>query len=78
MDKVVDYYVTPASPYAYLGHDRFAALAARHGAVVNIYPVDIGKVFAVSGGVAPGPRAPQRPALPLGQLRGWGRLPGGV
>ena len=76
MDKVVDYYVTPASPYAYLGHDRFAALAARHGAVVNIYPVDIGKVFAVSGGVPLAQRAPQRLAYRLVELRRWSRYLG--
>ena len=69
MDKVVDYYLTPASPYAYLGHDRFVALAARHGAVVNVYPVDIGKVFAVSGGVPLGQRAPHPP--------GWRRISAG-
>ena len=73
MDKVIDYYFTPASPYAYLGHDRFVALAARHGARVGIYPVDIGRIFAVSGGVPLAQRPPQRLAYRLVELERWSR-----
>jgi len=73
MDKVIDYYFTPASPYAYLGHDRFVALAARHGARVDIYPVDIGRIFAVSGGVPLAQRPPQRLAYRLVELERWSR-----
>jgi 2-hydroxychromene-2-carboxylate isomerase len=73
MGKTVDYYFTPASPYAYLGHDRFVALAARHGAAVDVCPVDIGKVFAVSGGVPLAQRPPQRLAYRLVELARWSR-----
>ncbi len=73
MDKVIDYYFTPASPYAYLGHDRLAALAARHGAAVNLYPVDLGRVFAVSGGVPLAQRPAQRLAYRLVELARWSR-----
>jgi len=73
LDKVIDYYFTPASPYAYLGHDRFVAIAARHGARVGIYPVDIGRVFAVSGGVPLAQRPPQRLAYRLVELARWSR-----
>lgn len=74
MDKVIDYYFTPASPYAYLGHARFVALAARRGARINVYPIDLGKVFAVSGGVPLAKRAPQRLAYRLVELRRWSRF----
>jgi len=73
VDKVIDYYFTPASPYAYLGHDRFVAIAARHGARVGIYPVDIGRIFAVSGGVPLAQRPPQRLAYRLVELERWSR-----
>ena len=38
MDQVIDYFMVPTSPYVYLGHDRFVALAARHGAQVRMKP----------------------------------------
>ncbi len=36
MGKVVDYYLTPSSPWTYLGHARFAALATKSGATVQV------------------------------------------
>ena len=45
----IDYYFSPPSPWTYLGHDRFAALAKQYGARINVLPVDLGgKVFPVS------------------------------
>ena len=32
----VDYYLTPVSPWAFLGHDRFAAILAATGATVRV------------------------------------------
>jgi len=71
MAKIVDYFFTPVSPYAYLGHDRFVAMADRRGATTNVKPVDLGKVFAVSGGLPLKQRAPQRQAYRLVELRRW-------
>ncbi|MBI2771802.1 MAG: 2-hydroxychromene-2-carboxylate isomerase [Burkholderiales bacterium] len=65
----VDYYFTPQSPWTYLGHDRFAALARAAGATVNVLPCDMGKVFPASGGLPLGKRAPQRQAYRLVELR---------
>jgi len=66
----VDYYFAPQSPYAYLGHERFARLAKEHGAAVRVLPVDLGgKVFPVSGGVPLTKRAPQRQAYRLVELK---------
>ena len=66
----IDYYFTPQSPWAYLGHARFAALAKAHGATVNVLPVDLGgKVFPVSGGLPLAKRAPQRQAYRLVELK---------
>jgi 2-hydroxychromene-2-carboxylate isomerase len=71
MAKTIDYYFTPGSPWSYFGHDRFAAIAARHGATVNVLPVDLGKVFPVSGGLPLPKRAPQRQAYRLVELARW-------
>jgi 2-hydroxychromene-2-carboxylate isomerase len=64
----IDYYLTLQSPWTYLGHERFAAMARKAGARINVLPVDFGKVFAVSGGLPLGQRAPQRQAYRLVEL----------
>jgi 2-hydroxychromene-2-carboxylate isomerase len=71
MSKVVDYYYTPASPWTYLGHQRFEAIAQRHDATVQYKPVDYGKIFPLSGGLPLGKRAPQRQAYRLAELKRW-------
>jgi 2-hydroxychromene-2-carboxylate isomerase len=76
MSKIVDYYFTPVSPYTYLGHDRFVAIANRHGASISVKPVDLGKVFAVSGGLPLKQRAPQRQAYRLTELERWPKFLG--
>ena len=68
MARNVDYYFTPQSPWTYLGHERFARIAAAAGATVNLLPADYGKVFPVSGGLPLGQRAPQRQAYRLVDL----------
>ena len=69
MAKTVDYYFSPMSPWTYLGHARFAEMAKRHGAAINVKPVDFGKVFPVSGGLPLAKRAPQRQAYRMVELR---------
>ena len=69
MPTTIDYYLTPQSPWTYLGHARFAEIARRSKAVVNVLPVDLGKVFPVSGGLPLPQRAPQRQAYRLIELR---------
>jgi len=69
MPLVVDYFFAPQSPWAYLGHDRFTAIAKAAGARINVLPVDLGgKVFPASGGLPLAKRAPQRQAYRLVEL----------
>ncbi|MDD5335915.1 MAG: 2-hydroxychromene-2-carboxylate isomerase [Rhodoferax sp.] len=68
MNQTIDYYFAPQSPWTYLGHERFAALAQAARATVRVRPVDFGKVFAVSGGLPLSKRAPQRQAYRLQEL----------
>jgi 2-hydroxychromene-2-carboxylate isomerase len=72
MEKIVDYYMTPSSPWTYLGHARFGEIAQRHGALVRVKPVDYGVIFPQSGGLPLAKRAPQRQAYRLVELKRWG------
>ncbi len=69
MSLAIDYFLSPQSPWTYLGHERFAAIAARGGATINVLPVDLGRVFPVSGGLPLAKRAPQRQAYRLVELK---------
>jgi 2-hydroxychromene-2-carboxylate isomerase len=71
MSKVVDYYMTPVSPWTYLGHQRLRAICAAQGAQIQLRVMDLGKVFPASGGVPLKDRAPQRRAYRLTELRRW-------
>jgi len=74
--KTIDYYMSPASPWTYLGHGRLNDLAKRHGAKVNVKPVDLGVIFPQSGGLPIGKRAPQRQAYRLAELERWKKFLG--
>ena len=71
MGKTITYFLTPMSPWAYLGHARLMALAKVHDAQVDIKPFDLGKVFSVSGGLPLSKRAPQRQAYRLAEMARW-------
>lgn len=69
MTRHVDYYFTPVSPWAFLGHARFVQLLREAGATVSVRPVDYGAIFPASGGLPLAKRAPQRQAYRLVELR---------
>jgi len=71
MSKVIDYYLTLISPWAYLGSQRFAEIAKRHGAEVRVKPVNFGEIFPRTGGLPPAKRAPERQAYRLVELKRW-------
>lgn len=69
--KSIDYFLSPMSPWTYLGHGRFTEIARRHGATTNVKPVDYGRIFPVSGGLPLSKRALQRQAYRLVELARW-------
>ena len=69
MSRTIVYYLAPQSPWTYLGHARLLAMAQAAVADVRLLPVDLGRVFPVSGGLPLGKRAPQRQAYRLLELR---------
>ena len=78
MQQSIDYYFAPQSPWAYLGHARFAAVAERAQARVRVLPADFGRIFAATGGLPLPKRAPERRAyrlIELARFRDWLKLP---
>ena len=69
MSRHVDYFFAPQSPWTYLGHQRFADMVRAAAATVRVMPVDLGKIFPISGGLPLGKRAPQRQAYRLVDLK---------
>jgi 2-hydroxychromene-2-carboxylate isomerase len=73
-DKVIDYYDSMSSPWTYLGHLRFLELADRFGLTIRHKPMDLLKVWSVSGGLPLKQRAQQRQAYRHQELRRWREL----
>ncbi|MCP4327373.1 MAG: 2-hydroxychromene-2-carboxylate isomerase [Alphaproteobacteria bacterium] len=71
MSKVIDYYFSLISPFAYLGGQELASIAARHQASVNVYPIQLAKIFPASGGLPLPKRAKQRRDYRLLELARW-------
>jgi 2-hydroxychromene-2-carboxylate isomerase len=69
MALTIDYFLAPQSPWTYFGHARFATMAAAAGATVRIKPMDLGKIFPLTGGLPVGQRSAQRQAYRLVELR---------
>jgi 2-hydroxychromene-2-carboxylate isomerase len=69
-----DYYDSMSSPWTYLGHGRFMELALRFGLTVHHKPMDLLKVWSVSGGLPLKERAQQRQAYRHQELRRWREL----
>ena len=69
MALTIDYFLVPQSPWTYFGHARFTAMAAAAGATVRIKPMDLGKIFPLTGGLPVGQRSAQRQAYRLVELR---------
>jgi 2-hydroxychromene-2-carboxylate isomerase len=71
VSDVLDYYVSPVSPFVYLGHAAFCDMVRARRVPVALKPIDLGRVFPVSGGLPLKQRAPQRQAYRLVELRRW-------
>lgn len=73
--KVIEYFLIPQSPWAYLGHERLRQIAASHGATIEPKPFLLGeRVFPQSGGLPLAQRPVQRQAYRLLELQRWSRF----
>ena len=71
MSRSIDYYFSLVSPWAYIGHAPFMAIAEEHGLSVNHKPVFLGRVFAETGGLPLPQRHPARQRYRLVELQRW-------
>ena len=71
MPRSIDYFLTMASPWAYLGHARFMEMAAAHGATVDPRPVPLRELFPQTGGLMLPQRHPVRQRYRLVELQRW-------
>ena len=67
----IDYYYTLMSPWAYFGAPRFYAMQKKYKFRINHLPLDIMKLFPLSGGEPLGKRAEQRKAYRMMELKRW-------
>ncbi|MEL6532143.1 MAG: 2-hydroxychromene-2-carboxylate isomerase [Pseudomonadota bacterium] len=65
----IDYYFAVNSPFTYLAGTRMEEVAAKHGASLDYYPLDIMALFARTGGTPPKERHPARLELRAQELR---------
>lgn len=72
--KLIDYYDAMSSPWTYLGHNRFVELAHRHGLTIRHKPMDLLKVWSVSGGLPLKQRAQQRQVYRHLELKRWSEI----
>jgi len=67
----IDYYYTLMSPWAYFGAQRFYDLQNKYNFEINHYPLDISKLFSLTGGIPLRKRSEQRKAVRMMELRRW-------
>jgi 2-hydroxychromene-2-carboxylate isomerase len=68
----IEYFMSPGSPWSFLGHKRFIEIVNRFNVNVNMYPVNYGEIFPLSGGVPVSKRPIQRQSIRLQELKRWG------
>ena len=74
--KVVDYYFSVLSDWAYFGGERFERLARRYGAKINHMPIRLAAVYAGTGGIILQKRSQQRQDYRVIELCRWRDLLG--
>ncbi len=67
----IDYYYSLMSPWAYFGAPRFYELQKKYSLIINHFPLDIMKLFSLSGGKPLAKRADQRKAYRMMELKRW-------
>ncbi len=67
----IEYFFTLVSPWTFIGDPILRDIAAKSGAKIEHIPVNLGRVFEVSGGLPLAKRSEQRKALRMQELKRW-------
>jgi 2-hydroxychromene-2-carboxylate isomerase len=59
------------SPWTFLGHNRLNKIVKKFNVQLNMYPVNYGEIFPISGGLPVSKRPLQRQKIRLQELRRW-------
>ena len=74
MKRVIEYYYALASPWSYLGHERFCEIANDHALQIDPVIIDYDRMFEAAGTV-PLPKRPHHcKAYRLVELKRWGEF----
>lgn len=71
MSRTIDYFFSLASPWSYMGHAPFMALARLYEVKVVYRPTPLGEVFAETGGLPFAKRHPVRQRYRMFELKRW-------
>jgi 2-hydroxychromene-2-carboxylate isomerase len=76
MARRIEYFLSTASPWAYLGHGELQRIAARHDAEILCRPMPVRRLFDETGGLPLPKRHPVRQAYRLVELQRWREIRG--
>jgi 2-hydroxychromene-2-carboxylate isomerase len=71
MARQIDYYFSTQSPWAYIGHATFKALADANALKINYKPVVLVDLFSETGGLPLAKRHPARQRYRMVELQRW-------
>jgi 2-hydroxychromene-2-carboxylate isomerase len=71
MPRPIDYYFSCISPWAYLGHADFMAVAQKHALTIAYKPLPLGRLFPETGGLPLSKRHPARQSYRFVELQRW-------
>ena len=71
MVSTIDYYLSLASPWSYLGHQRLMSIADKYDCQINVHAVDLSIILPATGGIALPKRSQQRKDYRMQELKRW-------
>jgi 2-hydroxychromene-2-carboxylate isomerase len=71
MQRRIEYFLSMASPWAYLGHDTFISITQRCGVGVVVRPIPLRRLFPETGGLPLPKRHAIRQRYRLVELQRW-------
>ncbi|KAM5354966.1 hypothetical protein ACJ41O_001612 [Fusarium nematophilum] len=75
-ETIIEYYFSFISLWSYIGSRRLQALAQQHDAEIIYKPIDLLRIFSISGGLPVKQRSVQRQAYRLVEMERWTKLRG--